>query len=416
MNMENGILFTPDFCKKAGSFNIEKANTIPQWTNLAAAIAARLESHMVLTNQNVITINGAKDFKEKSDTIKIRIPKYTSFVEHNPSGNDAIDFEEGYRDVKLDKLFTGDHSFTAFEMTQALESGQGEVVRTLADGALRKLEDYMMETISKRSVGWAGDAGSTPDAYADVVNTAAMLDQNEAPMDGRTLIVNHDAASKLLIQSEWKDLSQVGDTLGLKNASLGQRAGMNIYKSSYVKSFAGAFSKVNETMALTITASNNSVLADGTPYSVGAFTEGGTSSTAVLTEGATGYFTTAAGVRHYFTVLETTGASTSGVTPAAKIFCTPRVTANQSAVVAVFADKNKNASVRNLAIQKDCVILASRPIHPLPGLPTMIFNVGGIPMRLYMYTDGKKKETKYVMDFLCKAQVLRMEGVTALLG
>ena len=93
------------------------------------------------------------------------------------------------------------------------------------------------------------------------------------------------------------------------------------------------------------------------------------------------------------------------------------MTTASTGTVAVFSAKNKTTTVKNLAIQKDCVLLAARPLAPYPDrVSVTITTPTGIPLRLSMGSTMNTKKTWISLDCLVKAIVLRPEGVTALLG
>ena len=405
------IVFSGDIIK--GTTEIEKANTINQWTPLLAKAAAKLESMMVVSSEQVVRRDLDTEYKEKSDTVTITVKVPTVASEHSDSGDDAVVYTEQKRDVKMDYHFQTTVSFTANELTQALSSGRFEVLDSMIDGMVDHLEEYMMDVFYKGSIGYAGEAGATMSDYTDIIEIRTIANKQKMPGRNRTLIVNPDAAGALLGLDQWKNFSASGTTAGLIAADLGSRAGFDIKESSFVPTHTGAFEALNVTDTVTIVVASNSTMTDGTPYSSAVITESGASSILTITKDAIGYLTDDLGVKRYFTVLETTAAAISGVVTA-KITAMPTAC---TTTVLVFADKNKTSSVRNLAIQKDCVALVARPLAPFPDIPSVTFNVGtGIPMRLSYQTAQGTSKTNMKLECLCKAIVLRGEGVTTRIG
>jgi hypothetical protein len=413
MKAEKDIVISTDITK--GMSEVEKANAINQWTPLLAKAAAKLESQLVLGSEQVVKRDLDTEFKEKNQTVDITVQIPGTATEHSDSGDAAVDYTEEVRSVKLDHHFQITHTFTAQEMTSGLSSGKMEVIDSMIVSLQEYLESYIMGIIKDRTPTSAGAAGTTLSAYSTLIDLRKAANKNRMPKMNRTLIVGEDAAAALLGLDQWKNFSAAGSTAGLIEADLGRKAGMQIYESSFVKTHVGSFDALNQTFVGTVVVASNSALTDGTPYSLMEVTEAGGASTLKVKAGAIGTIVDTASVTHNFVVLEESAAGSSGVVSNVKI-SPPLKTAATGGVV-TFVDKNKAASVRNVLIQKDCVLLVARPLAPYPDIPSITFNIGtGIPVRLSYQTAQSTSKTTMKMECLVKAIVLRTEGTAALLG
>ena len=414
----SSVVFSP-----AAEYEVKKSNTIVQWTSLAAKVAAKIESQLVIANQSILRRDLDSEYQQKSDTIRIKVPNKTTFALHSDSGNAASAYTEQYRDIKLDGFFTGDHEFTNLELNLALSKNQSEVIDSLSTGAVEKLETYCMEELTLAARGYAGTFGTEISALTDLTAVRKVMnDFKMIPKSDRNLIIDGAAAQILLNLDQWKNYSIIGDTAALKEASLGRRFGMNIWESDYVqtKTATGTFEAKNKTTTGTVVVASNGVMTSsrfaGLPYSAVEFKAASDTAHVDISIGAQGFITDTAGVVHKFVVLEAATSTTSGSDEIVSTKIYPALATACTAGAVTFVEKNKTKASKNLLIQKDSAVLVARPLMPFEDLFSMTFNVNGLPMRLYKFTNGSTKKTTITMDFLVKCQVLRPEGIASLFG
>lgn len=414
----SSIVFSP-----VAEYEVKKSNTIVQWTSLAAKVAAKIESQLVIANQSILRRDLDSEYQQKSDTIRIKVPNKTTFALHSDSGNAATAYTEQYRDIKLDGFFTGDHEFTNLELNLALTKNQPEVIDSLSTGAVEKLETYCMEELTLGARGYAGTFGTEISALTDLTAIRKVMnDFKMIPKADRNLIIDGAAAQILLNLDQWKNYSVIGDTAALKEASLGKRFGMDIWESDYVqtKTATSTFEAKNKTTTGTVVIASNGVMTSsrfaGLPYSAVTFKAASDTAHVDISIGAQGEITDTAGAKHKFFVLEAATSTTDGSDEIVLTKIYPALATACTAGAVTFVEKNKAKSSKNLLIQKDSAVLVARPLMPFEDLFSMTFNVNGLPMRLYKFTNGSTKKTTITMDFLVKCQVLRPEGIASLFG
>lgn len=395
-----------------------KANSIAEGTPLMAELAVKLEASLVAASATISRRDIDSKFGDKMDTIRIAVPQASIPAEHSDGGNSATDFIQTYRNVTLDKLYTVDHEFTAEQWTNLIKTGGSEVLDSMVHGMSEQLESYVLQTYAEASGTYDQVPGTNMDAYADIISTRAAMNKLKVPMHSRNLVVNDGTAAVMLGLDQWKDISVSGDTPALRDASLGRRAGMDIWESQFLWSTtaAGTEEAVNETFTCTIDYASNSVMADGTPYSSCACVGSGSTSGYDVSKGAHGYYTDDLGKVHKFVVLEAaTFASSDGTIKIAPALTSATADATETALV--FAAKQKTTNTRNLLIQKDCVCLAARPLSPYPDrFSITTTSTTGIPLRFSMGSTMNTKKIWVSLDCLVKAIVLRPEGVCTMYG
>ena len=397
--------------------DIAKANSINQATPLMAELAAKLEGNLIVASSAFCKRNFDSQFGDKNDTIKISIPKASTSADHSDSGNSATDFTQNYLDLKLDKYLTVDHEFTVAQWNNMISKGAAEVADSMIHGLSEAIESYAAQQFAYRAASYAGTPGTTLSAYSTFLDARKRMNLLKVPMMDRNVVLDQTSAAAALGLDQWKAVDVSGDTPALREASMGRRAGANFWESQFIwdTTANGTFEALNQTMAITADVSAvNAVYTDGTPYTLAAITEAGGASTTKISKGAQGYLTDNNGDVHYFTVLEQTAAAISGVV-SAKI--TPALPADCTATVLVWAAKQKTTNVRNLLVQKDCVVLAARPLAPYPDrFSITMMSDNNIPIRLSMGSAMNTKKIWVSLDCLIKAEVLRPEGVVTIYG
>jgi hypothetical protein len=395
-----------------------KANAIAEGTPLIAEMATKLEASLVVASPTVSKRNIDPNFGEKMDTIKVAVPSASTVATHSDSGNSATDFVQRYRNITLDKIYTVDHEFTAEQWNLLIKTGGSEVLDSMIHGLSEQIESYCLEIYAKYAKSYDGTPGTTMTAYTSVIGARKRMNIEKAPMNDRNLVVDSTTAGAMLGLDQWDSINVSGDTPALREASLGRRAGMNIWESQFVwdTTAASTFEAVNQTMAVTcdVSAANSVDTTTGLEYSAITVTEAGTASSAIVSLGAQGYLTDDNGVVHYFTCIEASSAASSGVVTC-KVY--PALPTDCTGTVLVWACKNKTTNTRNLLIQKDCVTLAAKALEPYPDrFSVSTSSTTGIPLRFSMGSTLNTKKIWCSLDCLIKAVVLRPEGVTTFYG
>ena len=395
-----------------------KANSIAEGTPLIAELAVKLESTLVVASPTVSKRNIDQNFGEKMDTIKIAVPKVSTAATHSDGGNSATDFTQNYRNITLDTIYTVDHEFTAEQWNLLIRTGGSEVLDSMVHALSEKIETVSLQTYAQYAKSYAGTAGSTLSAYSTLLDGRKRMNIEKAPMNDRNAIFDSTAAAALLGLDQWDNVSIAGETPGLREASMGRRAGMNIWESQFVwdTTANGTFENENQTMAITadVSAVNSVDTTTGLPYTLAAITEVAVTSTAKVSKGAQCYLTDDEGDIHYCVAIEESAAAVSGV---ASVKLYPPLPADCTGTVLVWAAKAKTTNVRNLIIQKDCVVIAAKPLEPYPDrFSISTSSMNGIPLRFSMGSTLNTKKIWCSLDCLIKPVVLRPEGITTIYG
>lgn len=395
-----------------------KANSIAEGTPLIAELATKLESSLVVASPTVSKRNIDSNFGEKMDTIKIAVPKVSTAATHSDSGNSATDFTQGYRNITLDTIYTVDHEFTAEQWNLLIRTGGSEVLDSMIQALSEKIETTALQTYAQYAKSYAGTPGATLSAYSTLLDGRKRMNIEKAPMNDRNAIFDSTSAAALLALAQWNVVSSSGDTPALREASLGRRAGMNIWESQFVwdTTANGTFEALNETMAITadVSAVNAVDTTTGLEYTLAAVTGSGGASTYKVSKGAQCYLTDDNGDVHYCVAIEESAAASSSVV-SVKLY--PALPADCTATALVWAAKQKTTNVRNLIIQKDCVVIAAKPLEPYPDrFSISTSSTNGIPLRFSMGSTLNTKKIWCSLDTLVKPVVLRPEGITTIYG
>lgn len=395
-----------------------KANSIAEGTPLIAELATKLEASLVAASPTVSKRNIDTNFGEKMDTIKIAVPKVSTAATHSDSGNSATDFTQGYRNITLDKIYTVDHEFTAEQWNLLIRTGGSEVLDSMVQALSEKIETVTLNEYAYFAKSYAGTPGTTISAYLTLLDARLRMNKEKAPMNNRNLIINSSAAGALLNLAQWNVVSTSGDTPALREASLGRRAGFDIWESQFVweTTASSAFEALNETMTITadVSAVNAVDTTTGLEYTLAAVTGSGGASTAKVSKGAQCYLTDNNGDVHYCVAIEESAAASSSVV-SVKLY--PALPADCTATALVWAAKQKTTNVRNLLIQRDCVVLAAKPLEPYPDrFSISTSSTNGIPLRFSMGSTLSTKKIWCSLDCLIKPVVLRPEGITTIYG
>jgi len=399
-----------------GAQEIEKAtNVINQFTKLLSQEMAHLENKIVLSSGDVVMRDLDGEFVEKNKTIEVTIPPVITPVSFTDGDTiTPVNYAEQKRAVTLDVMYTADLAFSSDDLTQALERGYSPQIRSCVVGLRQIIDTYMAGIIYKGAYAYGGTSGTTPDGMDDIAGAELLLNLNKAPEENRHFVVDATAKSKLIQLDSFKNFSASGSTEGLRKSSMGEKYGFNMLSTNNIPTHtAGGYTALADVTG-TVVVSNNSTMTDGTPYSSIVLTSSAGTSTATLLVGDLMTFENEAGVDQKAIVLETTASAISGVVTA-KI--SPAQTGATTANAVTFPDVTARSSVRNLAIQKGAVVLASRPLTPYPDKTSIsISTPEGIPLRLTFDSNTLAKTTYISVDCLIKGVVVRPELLATWLG
>ena len=402
--------------------NLIKANEIHYFSEFLNKVTAKLNAGLVTASEYVVNRDLDGTFKKKGESVELTVRIPSTAATHSDSGNSATDFKEGKRIIKMDNILTVDHELTLSELANQISQGKTEIIDSMYDGLVDKIETDMLATMAARSLGYSGTPGTTISATSSLLAARKFLTKYRVPRNDRYGILEEEAAANILDLDQWKNVSTAGESAGLIESSIGRRFGVSWHESPFppTVTLTGTFEAKNKTTTGSVTAASNTTTTDGLPISLCTIKAASDTSKATLSAGAQGTIVSTTQGTIYFTVVEAKESATVSadeVVTEAKIYTNPAINANISDGAVTFIAKNKSAGVKNMIWQKDCVYMVARPIEPYPDKPSVtLISPTGLPLRLSMGSNILTKKTQISLDLLWKPYVARPEGVTTIYG
>ena len=176
------------------------------------------------------------------DTITIRKPAtftVKDFVE--ATGIEVQDATENKQTVKMDKFYDVSFAVTAKDLTMNISDFSAQLLvpammafRDKIDAEIIKVAETATHTVT-HAEGLI--------APADVISVRKLLNDGATPLSMRSLVVGTQAEADLLSSELFVSAEKVGDTEGLKEASLGRKFGFDTYVDQNVGKKSLAFHK-----------------------------------------------------------------------------------------------------------------------------------------------------------------------------
>lgn len=280
-----------------------------------------------------------------------------------------------------------------------------------ASEAIKSLANAVDAYILAKHVGFygaAGAAGTTPFNTSLTVagNARKLLNKQLAPMDNRRAVLDPDAESNLLLNTNILQSEQRGDSAGIVEGSIGRKLGFDWFLDQNVTTYTPGTAWITGRTVATAGAvagettlaikDNAGTMAAGTVKIGDIFTLGGSSQQYVIT---TAIATVTALASTTFTIS----------------FYPALASAHASgAVVTVIG----SAYTANLAFHRDAIAWASRPLGDIPAAGNLFSSavdpVSGIALRLEV--SRQNKQTTFEYDILGGANVVRREYGVKILG
>ncbi len=315
-----------------------------------------------------------------------------------------------------------------------------------------------------------GLTGDNADAY--LLQARMVLNQNNAPIDGRNLILGTVSETALLSNPKFTQAYSVGDQgNAMANAALSRKYGLDLYMAQNMPYVDGSrMDKVTGTVnhtggyapgatAITVTGFSAAIAngrwvtfaGDGIPRQITGTTGGATptiltigagltrsiADTAIVTVGGAGAVDESTGyalgwikpiVYDSFTNDPQVGQGVSFGTSTTIYSCTQVDTVNKT----ITLDRPLEASLANndtinllpagsynLGFLRNAIALVVRPLAlPMPGTGARagVSNYNGVSMRVTMTYDGRQQGTLVTFDMLCGVKVLDVNLGSVLLG
>ena len=205
------------------------------------------EALMILRKNAVMAGLVHRDYSKEyvagvGDTITIRKPAtftVNDFVES--TGITVQDATESKQTVKMDKFYDVSFAVTSKDLTMNISDFSAQLLvpammafRDKIDAEIIKVAESATHTVT-HAEGLI--------APADVISARKLLNDGATPLSMRSLVVGTQAEADLLSSELFVSADKVGDTEGLKEASLGRKFGFDTYVDQNVGKKSLAFHK-----------------------------------------------------------------------------------------------------------------------------------------------------------------------------
>ena len=174
----------------------------------------------------------SNEFQAKGDTIQVRKP--AKFVANEFNGSIATqDTTEGNVLVTLDKIADVSTVLTAKEMALNIEDFTAQILQPAMMAIAEKINKDGL-ALYKDITNATGTAGTTPSTLADIAAGAKVLNQNKAPMEGRSAVWDAEALAAFQTLDAVVHADKSGTTAALREGSIGRLLGVDNYMSQAV--------------------------------------------------------------------------------------------------------------------------------------------------------------------------------------
>ena len=205
------------------------------------------EALMILRKNAVMAGLVHRDYSKEfvagvGDTITIRKPAtfvVKDFVES--TGITVQDATEDKQTVKMDKFYDVSFAVTSKDLTMSISDFSAQLL-VPAMMAFRDKIDAEIIKVAEGATHVVTHAEGLI-APADVISARKLLNDGATPLSMRSLVVGTQAEADLLSSELFVSADKVGDTEGLKEASLGRKFGFDTYVDQNVGKKSLAFHK-----------------------------------------------------------------------------------------------------------------------------------------------------------------------------
>jgi len=338
-------------------------------------------------------------FARQGDTIQVRKPVRATSIDTSGDISSAIaDTTENSVSIQLNNQRGVARSLTSKEMTMNVDDFERLVI-TPAVNAIAENVNSDILGLYQDIPYFTGTSGTTPDALSDLANVGKVLNENDAPMDMRALVMDFDALAKYQALDSIVEVDKSGTNQALRQGLLGQVYGMTLAADGQVKTHtAGTFTAVTTPVTAGVTAAGaTTITMDG-----GAGTETILKGDVFEIDG-----------QQYVATANATAAGGEIDVPVYP--AVPAEISNDTAVT--FPDETATAHVSNLGFHRDAFALAMAPLEaPMGGADSAVINYKGLSIRVVMdYAFGTDKN-QIRFDVLYGVKTLFPELAVRLLG
>lgn len=331
---------------------------------------------------------------KKGSTIDVPVSSAITAVAVAPAAYapEAQDMAPDTVPVVLDQWYEAPFDLQDDEFEQAMDG----VIPMQAAEAIKSIVnkvDISILSRYKQFYGYIGTAGTTPFAtVADATGIRKILNKQLAPMDNRHVILDPDAEAAALGLTQFADMNFSGSVDAMRDGNLNRKVGMDWWMNqnipTHTRGTLAGTPLVNGALSAGATTMNIDGSLTGTVVPGDVFTLASETQTRVVTN---------------TTTLTASGSAVTGIT-----FYPPLAAAVADNASVTF----KASHVANLAIHRDAIAFASRPLIPAPaglGVLSMAQQdpISGLTLRLEVTRQHKR--TRWAYDLLWGVDVIRRE-------
>jgi hypothetical protein len=213
---------------------------------IANAAVGMLERELILSNL-VWTSHGLDFTGAKNDTVSLRIPARLSartfpWRDDRATENIVLDtLAEDSVSVTLNQDIYSAVGITDEELTLDIRDFGTQVLDPQVRAIASYLDAQVAGMIEGATYGVGGTVSFDPDTVTPLqaITTARkILNTNDVPQEGRTLLVGADFEEALLNSATLLDVSQSGSDGALREATIGRLRGFNIVTSNAIDSLS----------------------------------------------------------------------------------------------------------------------------------------------------------------------------------
>ena len=340
---------------------------------------------------------------QKGSVINVPIPSAIAARDVSPSVTliTNTDSAPTVAQVTLDFWKAASFQLSDSDMVSAMDG----TVPMQASEAIKSLANAVDAYILGKSVGFygaAGTAGTTPfNTSLTVAGTARkLLNKQLAPMDFRYAVLDPDAESNLLLNTNILQADQRGDAAGIRDGAIGRTLGFEWAMDQNVTSYTPGTGWVTGWALSTVGAA----VADSTMNLINTTASGSIKVGDIFTVGG--------GTQQY--VVTACVAASATVQRTIAFYPALATAAATGVAITVIA----TAYVANVAFHRDAFAWASRPLGDIPAAGNLFSSavdpVSGIALRLEV--SRQNKQTTFEYDILGGANVVRREYGVKILG
>ncbi len=186
-----------------------------------------LESNLVFPA--LIHKDYSEDFSKQGDTVQVRKPPVYNAKEFE-SEIEIQDINEGEVLVKLDKIADVSVELTAKEMALNAEDFTKQIIEPAMVALAEKINADGL-ALYKDIPYVYGEAGTAPSTLSDLAGGAKILNDNKAPIVGRSGVWNTEAIANFQVLPALVNADKCGSTEALREGSVGRVFGVDHYFS-----------------------------------------------------------------------------------------------------------------------------------------------------------------------------------------